>query len=88
MYNRVYAYFEKFNFLYNQQFGFRTKLRTIDAIIEVTERLRHERSGEKINFFLDLKKAFYTIDHNLLIKKIERLRNKKQSIRLVEQLST
>ena len=87
MYNRVYANFEELNLFYNQQFGFRTKHSTIVALAEVTERLRHGKRWQKINFILDLKKAFYTIDHNLLIKKIERLRNNKQRIRQVEQLS-
>ena len=43
---------------------------TVDVIVELTERTR-ENSKNVINFFLDLRKAFDTSDHVLLLKKLE-----------------
>ena len=40
MHSRFYNYLEKFELLYHRQFGFRKKFATVDALAELTERLR------------------------------------------------
>ena len=60
--------FDWFNCL--EQFGFRKKHCTVDAIVELTE----QNTGNVIKFFLDLRKAFDTIDQFFTIEKIEDLR--------------
>ena len=40
MYNRVYSYFENFSLLFSKQFGFRNKHSTIDALADLTEKMR------------------------------------------------
>ncbi|MEL6989254.1 MAG: reverse transcriptase family protein, partial [Bacteroidota bacterium] len=71
MNRRLVDYFEKFDLLYSKQFGFRKRHSTVDAIAEFTEKIRHNTSrGPQNTFFLDFKKAFDTIDHNILIEKL------------------
>ena len=40
LFNRMYAYMEYHNLLLNRQFGFRTKHSTIDALVELVEKIR------------------------------------------------
>ena len=69
---RISAYMENHNLLFNRQFGFGTKHRTIDALVELIEEIRLNCQNVKaISFFPYLKKAFDTIEHNILLKKIE-----------------
>ena len=72
MYNRVYTYFERSNLLFINQYGFRQKHSTIDALVELTEKIRTEQSKDIQSFFLDLKKAIETINHDILFLKLEK----------------
>ena len=56
MYNRIYTYFETFDLFNANQFGFRKKYTTIDAIAKLTETIRKNSNLEVITFFVDLKK--------------------------------
>ena len=72
MQNRVSNNLENFNLLYSRQFGFRSTYSTVDALVELTERIRFENNSQiNCSFFIDLKKAFHTLDHRLLLKKLE-----------------
>ena len=72
MYNRIYSYLENFSLFYAKQFGFCHKHSAIDALVELTERIRmYPSSNEYFSFFLDLKKVFDTIDHNILLYKLD-----------------
>ena len=67
---RIYAYMDYHNLLFNRQFGFRAKHSTIDALVELVEKIRLNcQNVEAISFFLDLNKAFDTIEHDILFKK-------------------
>ena len=73
IYNRMYHFMERFSPLYNKQFGFRAKHSTIDALVDLTENIRSRSCKKVIGFFSDLKKAFDTLDHSILLSKLERL---------------
>ena len=73
LHNRIYNFFEHFSLFHSKQFGFRSKHSTIDALVELTEKIRQNYTNcETTSFFIDLKKAFDTINHTLLLTKLER----------------
>ena len=63
---------EHFSLFYKKQFGFRKKHSTIDALIELMEKVRLFGAKNTSCFFIDLKKAFDTIDHSILLFKLEK----------------
>ena len=72
MFKRVYDYLEKINAIYRLQFGFRSKHSTTHALIDITETIRKALDSEKFacGIFVDLQKAFDTVNHEILIQKL------------------
>ena len=69
---QVYTNFEQFGLLSPCQFGLRNKLSTIDALVDLMEKIRENWNVKNINcFFFNLRKAFDTLEHTIL-HKIER----------------
>ena len=73
VYNRLMSHLEINNILSNNQFGFRKKLSPQSAILSMLNQTINsiERGNYVIGIFLDLKKAFDTIDHTILLKKLK-----------------
>ena len=73
MYNRIYKFFSDNNLIYSLQFGFRQKYSTVHAIITLTESIRKNLDEGNIvcGIFVDLQKAFDTVEHDILFSKLE-----------------
>ena len=71
MHKRIYAFLDKFNLLYELQFGFRSKYSTSHALIHMTETIRSALDSGFVTcgIFVDFQKAFDTVNHQILLKK-------------------
>ena len=55
------------------QFGYRKQISTIDAILKSTEQIRLELNKKITGAFLDLSKAFDSINHKILLRRLEKI---------------
>lgn len=72
---RLLKYFESFNILSANQFGFRQGKCTEDAVAAITSLIvKNLDIGDKcLAVFLDIKKAFDTVSVSMLLQKLERI---------------
>ena len=68
----MYDYFSENKLFHESQYGFRKGHSTEHAILELYDRILQdvEKKRDPFAVFLDLSKAFDTIDHNILISKL------------------
>ena len=73
MYNRMYKFFSDNDLIYPLQFGFSQKYSTVHALISLTENIRKNLDEGNIGcgIFVDLQKAFDTVEHDILSSKLE-----------------
>ena len=73
MYNLLYNFLEKKEIMFSLQFGFGQKYFTTHALIHLTDNIRHEidKGNYAYGIFADFKKGFDTVDHHILLKKLE-----------------
>ena len=72
MYKRLYTFLNSNIIICNLQFGFRQQYSTSDALINVTGNIRKALDDGNIGcgVFVDLQKDFDTVDHQILLAKL------------------
>ena len=73
IYSRLYGYLTAMNTIYDRQFGFRKLHSTCHAVNYSVNKILNDIEKKKhvIGIFIDLSKAFDTIEHNILLEKLE-----------------
>ncbi len=72
--HRLDNFIDKHRLLSDHQYGFRSNRSTSMAVMELVEEISSSMDNNEytVGVFLDLKKAFDTIDYGLLMMKLER----------------
>ena len=73
IYKRLYNFLEKKEIIFSLQFGFRQKYSITHALIHLTDKIKHDndKGNYACGISVDFQKGFNTVDHHILLKKLE-----------------
>jgi hypothetical protein len=72
--NRLVQHLNDNNILYEGQFGFQSKVSTVHHLLKLTNYVAEQLNNKNyvVGIFLDLKKAFDVVPHDILLKKLKK----------------
>ena len=75
VYRHMYSFLEKYNILFQSQYGFRSNHNCEHAISELTGKIlqAREKREHPVCIFLDLSKAFDMLNHQVLLCKLDKI---------------
>ena len=82
--DQIRSYFNCFQLFSKNQFGFRLGSEPSMAVSKFVDAIFKAQNEISLGIFIDARKAFDTIDHNILLKKLQRYGFQGAEIRLVE----
>ena len=73
IYNKVFDFLVRYEILFESQYGFRTGHNTTHATLDFIKTIEStiEQNSYAIGVFCDLSKAFDTLNHNILLEKLD-----------------
>ena len=73
VHRRIVSFLDKYDAIYQKQFGFRKQHSTAHTLISLTEEIRRalDKGQFSCGVFIDLQKAFDTVDHTILLNKLK-----------------
>ena len=74
VHKQVISFLHKHEVLYRSQYGFHSQCSCEQAVQELLAKILHsqEDGHQTVTIFMDLSKAFNTLNHDLLLQKMER----------------
>ena len=87
---QINQYFSNNNLYYSSQYGFRQSHSTELAVLEIVDKIAYQMDQDNIplNIYIDLSKAFDTIDHKILLHKLKYYGLNANSSKLIENYLT